>query len=429
MSITQLRWAKSIYTLKDRKKPNFPKTKERKITKRGVLWLGQTCNLKCFFCYFIDKIADKEHPEHPFMSLDKAKKICHTLRYMYGNRAIDIQGGEPTIYPYIFELIEYCAEIGLAPTLITNGIVLAKEDTAQKFKDAGVKDFLFSIHGLGETYNHIVGLENGSKKQMEALYNLQKLEIPFRLNCTMTKDVIEQLPQIAELAIDTGASAVNFIAFNPFADQQDKGARSTENVPKYSYVRDNISGAIDKLESAGIEVNIRYFPHCMLEPRHRKNSYNFQQLSYDDREWDFNSWTWTTRFNQRSNSPELDKPIPILLYEIDEYNDIPFGASAKHGNPVHYLKEIDLEEHLLKLFSADIPKDYLYHQNAKLRAEKHCKYLHNEACDKCSVKGICDGFHSDYAAIFGTDEAKEIILDEPISDPKFFIKEQEKIVD
>jgi len=49
------------------------------ITKRGVVWLGQTCNLNCYFCYFREKIDNKEHPEHPFMSLEKAKKIMQLI--------------------------------------------------------------------------------------------------------------------------------------------------------------------------------------------------------------------------------------------------------------------------------------------------------------------------------------------------------------
>lgn len=270
-------------------KSKYLKTKERTITKRGVLWLGQTCNLECYFCYFKDKIDDKEHPEHPFIPLEKAKKICHTLRYTYGNNAIDIQGGEPTIYPHIFELINYCKEIGLEPTLITNAIVLANLEFTQKFKDAGIKDFLVSIHALGETYNEIVGHKYGSQKQMIALKNLQKLNIPFRLNCTMTKEAINQFKEIASLAIDTNVHVVNFIAFNPFADQD--GNRSIDNVPKYSDVASKLTNAIDTLEEAGIECNVRYFPICMLESRHRKNCYNLQQLPYDSHEWDFNSWT------------------------------------------------------------------------------------------------------------------------------------------
>ena len=38
--------------------PGLPKTKKRVLARRGVLWLGQTCNLRCYFCYFVNRIAD-----------------------------------------------------------------------------------------------------------------------------------------------------------------------------------------------------------------------------------------------------------------------------------------------------------------------------------------------------------------------------------
>ena len=86
------------------------------------MWLGQTCNIRCHFCYFLDRINATDHPEHPFMTIDKAKQICSTLVDFYGNNAIDIQGGEPTLYRHINELVEHCRKIGLLPTLITNAI-------------------------------------------------------------------------------------------------------------------------------------------------------------------------------------------------------------------------------------------------------------------------------------------------------------------
>src|SRR4029453_2406627 len=78
-------------------KPLYTPTQARKITRRGILWLGQTCNLRCQFCYFLDRIENGNHPEHAFMSLDKAKTICQSLVEYYGNNSIDIQGGEPTL--------------------------------------------------------------------------------------------------------------------------------------------------------------------------------------------------------------------------------------------------------------------------------------------------------------------------------------------
>ena len=167
----------------------------------------------------------------------------------------------------------------------------------------------------------------------------------------------------------------------------------------------------------------------MLKEKYRKNIYNFQQLPYDHREWDYNSWTWTGRFNQRSNSPDLDKPVPILLYNLPYNGNIDFGNTDKHGTKEHDLIDIDLEEHVLKLFSLDIPKEVLYRQNAKLRAEKHCRYYKGDKCKKCSIEPICDGLHNDYNIIFGDEEINPIIYDKPIEDPTYYIKNQNKITD
>ncbi len=120
---------------------NYFQTPEKLLTRRGVLWLGQTCNIRCHFCYFLDRIENKEHPEHQFMDIEKAKQICHTLRYKYGNTSIDIQGGEPTIWRHIEELITYCREIGLYPTLITNAITLARRERCEQLQKAGAARF------------------------------------------------------------------------------------------------------------------------------------------------------------------------------------------------------------------------------------------------------------------------------------------------
>ena len=91
--------------------PAYRTTRRRTVSRRGVIWLGQTCNLQCAFCYFRRRVADRAHPEHTFLPLAKAKQICKTLVEVYGNTAVDLEGGEPTIYPAILELIAYCVEL------------------------------------------------------------------------------------------------------------------------------------------------------------------------------------------------------------------------------------------------------------------------------------------------------------------------------
>ena len=152
-------------------------TQKRVLTRRGVMWLGQTCNQRCYFCYFINRIEDHKHPEHAFMSLDKAKKICDTLRYFYGNTSIDIQGGEPTIYKDIMELVRHCHDIGLYPTLITNGLMLEKPGAIEKYRDAGVRDFLVSLHGIGEIHDEVVRVKGAHRKIMTAIERMKALGI------------------------------------------------------------------------------------------------------------------------------------------------------------------------------------------------------------------------------------------------------------
>jgi hypothetical protein len=75
------------------------------------------------------------------------------------------------------------------------------------------------------------------------------------------------------------------------------------------------------------------------------------------------------------------------------------------------------------------PKENLYRDNARLRSSQHCRYQYDRACNTCDLRRICDGFHGDYAALFGTDEAKGVQLGKLVDNPKYFISEQEKVVE
>jgi MoaA/NifB/PqqE/SkfB family radical SAM enzyme len=209
-------------------KPAYVPSGARAITRRGILWLGQTCNLRCHFCYFLDRIEDETHAEHAFMRLEKAMEICRTLVEHYGNNSIDIQGGEPTLYSDIYSLVAYCAEIGLSPTIITNAQVLSNREKVAQFRAAGLRDFLVSVQGLGDVYDELVGSRGAHVRQMKALCHLQEEGIPFRFNTVVSKPALDQLVDIAELAVRTGAEVVNFLGFNPFKRPADGEAERQE---------------------------------------------------------------------------------------------------------------------------------------------------------------------------------------------------------
>jgi pyruvate-formate lyase-activating enzyme len=440
-------------------------TKEKLLTRRGVLWLGQTCNLRCHFCYFLDRIEDHSHPEHAFMELEKAKHICHELRYRYGNTAIDIQGGEPTIYPRINDLVRYCRDIGLYPSLITNAIILSRRERCEQLQAAGLRDLKISVQGLGSVFDETVGRPGSSQKQAQAIQHCIDLGIPFRFNCVLTINVLPQLVELANLAIDAGALAVNFLGLNPFQDQA-TGKRTAYNVPRYSEVGEALDDALDVLAAAGVEANVRYLPICTVSERHRASVYDYQQLSYDGQEWDFDSWAWSGQLPQQMKEGDTSShhtSLAALTYSSSVFADPPglarrvaralrVGARRALGPfpRAHSAARAvySLVKRAARTKTAVPPRrdgtdqsaseidelgrdPQVYRDTGIIRAQDRgsdqTTYEHPPQCMECDAMAICDGFHFDYVGMFGASEATPIQVGQRVTDPLHFIREQTKV--
>jgi hypothetical protein len=264
---------------------------------------------------------------------------------------------------------------------------------------------------------------------MKALRNLQEAGIPFRFNTVLSKPALAQLADISTLAARTGAEVVNFLGFNPFNDQQ-TGKRSAMNVPHYSEVAAPLNAALDILNHAGIEANVRYLPICMVAERHRKAVYDFSQIPYDLHENDFASWSWTDLPAQRMRDAPLTPPFQLGPRLQLAGLRTPLRKLAKElpilGSGLHQIKQ-GLERRWASKPS-DVSRDALYRQDAQMRAREYTGYRHVEACSSCDARSICDGFYGDYVDLFGEHEAVPIQLGAPVSDPQHFSKEQQKRV-
>ena len=338
-------------------------SRARRLTRRGVLWLGLRCDVRWKFCYD-ELVAARDKawmpPEQVIRALDK-------LRRYYGNEFVDLMGGEPTLHPQILDIVAHAACIGLRPTLITHGMRLADPRRVRDFAAAGIHDVLISVHGIGETAAAIHGRSrNNFAKQMAALGNLRALGIPFRFNVTMIRDNLTQLPAIAELAAEQGARVVNFLSFNPYFEWL-----QNPEIPfqvRHSEIAPFLADAIDVCTANGIEANVRYLPPCQL-PGREAHIYTGYQLPYDPHEWDYNSWYDT----------------------------------GHHGQPP--------------------PAWYL--QAADRQRQRH-HYQHVPACQDCALRQVCDGFHAQYLARFGETEATAY-PGEPVTDPTHFVRHQTKL--
>jgi MoaA/NifB/PqqE/SkfB family radical SAM enzyme len=365
-----------------------------KISKRGVIYPTMVCNIKCEFCYY-RYLKNKTHEDFGAIKLRLDK-----FRNYYNLEYVDITGGEPTVYPYIKEMVVYCNKIGLKPTIITNA---QKPEVFPELINLGLEDLLISIHGLEEEHNEMVGTPNAFKNIMKTIEILKKLNFSFRTNTTITKRNYKNLLKIAELFKQIKPRIVNFIIFNPHEGTLWATKINVKFQPKHSEIAPYLKEAIDYLMQNNIWVNVRYFPLCFMVG-YEKHVCNFHQWQYDPYEWEYTS------------SLDLSKE------EIEKY--------VKEANKLHIYGNDDKEKlynYLAKRQILGLGITYkslvekIYYRIVKLQfKKKHRGNIFTEKCKDCINYFICDGIYPQYAKNFGLDEIMPVKGNIYIRDPLYY---------
>ena len=103
------------------------------------------CQCNCAYC--INSLTDKSLS----LPIDKAKVNIKKAIDEFGIKEAVILGGEPTLYPHLFELIDFLKESGLRKFgLTTNGIRLKDHEFFVKLVKSGINFINISFHKPGE---------------------------------------------------------------------------------------------------------------------------------------------------------------------------------------------------------------------------------------------------------------------------------------
>ena len=123
-----------------------------------------SCNYHCPYCY-----ASKNDAPADELSFDELADVIKQAAELGAGRVI-ILGGEPLIYPHIFELIAYISSLGMSVELFSNGSLLTAETAGKLFK-ANVRLALKLNSFKEDVQAMLTGEEGGLKKAMQALEN------------------------------------------------------------------------------------------------------------------------------------------------------------------------------------------------------------------------------------------------------------------
>jgi len=116
-----------------------------------TLLVSYRCNLRCKMCFYYNEVEkDKtckliEQRSTEELTLPQIKDLIDQCSLMKV-KVFTIHGGEPLLYPHIFEISKYAKSNGMIVNFVTNG-TLINETIANKIVDAGINHITFSLDG------------------------------------------------------------------------------------------------------------------------------------------------------------------------------------------------------------------------------------------------------------------------------------------
>jgi mycofactocin radical SAM maturase len=157
------------------------------------------CNLACIHCL---SSSGRRDPRE--LSTDEAIAVIdelHDLQVFY----VNIGGGEPTIRPDFYDLIQYSVSRGVGVKFSTNGSTINAERAA-RLAGMDYVDVQISIDGADAETNDAVRGTSSYAAARQAMDHLAHAGFgPFKISVVMTRHNVEQLPALEALADGYGA--------------------------------------------------------------------------------------------------------------------------------------------------------------------------------------------------------------------------------
>ncbi len=208
------------------------------------------CNLYCKHCYREsgpDELINNE------LSTEEGKKLLKEM-HKAGFRIIVFSGGEPMLREDIFELIKYAKSLDMTALMGSNGTLISKKN-AKKLKDSGLNSVAISIDSLDpKKHNEFRGSRTAFQRALTGAKNCINEGIKVQLNCTVTKNNLEEIDGIINFASDFGAVSSHML----FLVEVGRG----KNIKYTSLDKDEYKEAINTIIDKNLDLDIRVKPTC-----------------------------------------------------------------------------------------------------------------------------------------------------------------------
>jgi MoaA/NifB/PqqE/SkfB family radical SAM enzyme len=226
------------------------------------LYLHSKCNNRCINC-----VGSSDNIE--YHSLKELKKEKNLLKK---EKIINIGGGEPTIHPEFFEIMEYINSLNTEILLLTNARAFSNQSFFSKFNalqlDKNRLKIGSAIYGPNNKIHDMMSRTPGSfNETVKGIKTLIKSGYKIEIRIIITKLNYKKLRETAEFIADEfkGAERVVFISAKYTWE-----AYKNKNIllVPFKEVVEELIPAINILKK-NIKVMLFHFPHCVLPEKYQ----------------------------------------------------------------------------------------------------------------------------------------------------------------
>ena len=167
--------------------------------------ITRRCNLKCKHCY-----SDaSETPAPDELTTHESIKLLDEIAD-WGIKLLIFDGGEPLCREDFYEIANHASVRGLRVVVGSNG-TLIDAPTAAKMRIAGVQAVAISLDGAKpETHDRFRGEQGAFNKALNGAQACKQAGLPFQFNVVIRTPCLREVPELLELAVDSGANAAEF---------------------------------------------------------------------------------------------------------------------------------------------------------------------------------------------------------------------------
>jgi len=181
--------------------------------RKVIVNLTYRCNNHCLFC----AVGNRSSVEASAPSVRRALHDYHAQGY----RAVDFDGGEPTLHADLLELIRAARSLGYERVHVTsNGRRLCYAAYAQRLLAARPTTLLVSLHGADAvTHEALVGVPGAFAQTLDGIAHALRFATSDQevgVNVTVTRENATQLVALAERVAGLGVRWLNLQFLTPF---------------------------------------------------------------------------------------------------------------------------------------------------------------------------------------------------------------------